>query len=113
VLWALGVATLGSPIVFDLTSLYVTGLILLDKRQNCSRITRFLPGRCHDALNRLLRVVPPSVRVVMALLITLAQSYGVKGYLCLDDVVIATRGHTWYANCYSLICEKFALEVDV
>jgi len=91
VLWALGVATLGSPIPLDLISLYVTGLILLDERQNCSRITRFLPGRCHDALNRLLRVIPLSTRMVMALLITLAQSYGIKGYLCLDDVVIEKR----------------------
>lgn len=91
VLWALGVATLGSPNLFGFISLYVTGLILLDERQNQSRITRFLPGRCHDALNRLLRVIIPSTRMVMALLITLAQSYGVKGYLCLDDVVIEKR----------------------
>ena len=49
VLWALGVATLGSPIPLDLISLYVTGLILLDERQNCSRITRFLPGRTRVA----------------------------------------------------------------
>ncbi|MFQ5873743.1 MAG: transposase [Dehalococcoidia bacterium] len=91
VLWALGVATLGSPNLFDFISLYVTGLILLDERQNQSRITRFLPGRCHDALNRLLRVIPLSTRMIMALLISFAQSYNIKGYLCLDDVVIEKR----------------------
>ena len=44
-----------------------------------------------------------SIRVVMALLVTLAQSYGLAGYLCLDDVVVAKRfskkcpwtGWTW------------------
>lgn len=91
VLRALGAVALGSPILFDLLCLYITGLILLDERQNCTRITRFLPGRCHDALNRLLRVIPLSTRVVMSLLIALVQSYGITGYLCLDDVVIEKR----------------------
>ncbi len=103
VLRALGAAALGGPAFFDLLCLYVTGLILLDKRQNATRITRFLPGRCHDALNRLLRVMFVSTRVVMALLVALAQSYGLAGYLCLDDVVVAKRfcrkcpwtGWTW------------------
>lgn len=103
VLRALGAAAVGGPAFFDLLCLYVTGLILLDKRQNATRITRFLPGRCHDALNRLLRVMFVSTRVVMALLVALAQSYGLAGYLCLDDVVVAKRfskkcpwtGWTW------------------
>ncbi len=91
VLWALGVATLGSPKLFAFISFYVTGLILLYERQNQSRITRFLPGRCHDALNPLLWVIPLSTRMVMALLITFARSYGIQGSLCLDDVVIEKR----------------------
>lgn len=91
VLRALGATALGSPLLFDLFCLYITGLILLDTRQNCTRITDFLPGRCHDALNRLLRVMPLSTRVVMGLLIALAQSYGLTGYLCLDDVVVEKR----------------------
>ena len=78
VLWALGVATLGSPTLFDFIN--VTGLILLEERRNCSRITRFLPGRCHDALNRLLRVIPLSTRMLMTLLITLAHIYGISRY---------------------------------
>jgi hypothetical protein len=45
----------GSPTAVALLALYVTGLILLDVRQTQTRVTRFLPGRCHDALNRLLR----------------------------------------------------------
>lgn len=88
VLRALGAATVGGPALFDVLCLYITGLILLDERQNACRMARFLPGRCHDALNRLLRVIPLSTRVMMALLITLAQSYGLPGYLCLDDVVV-------------------------
>ena len=42
-------------------------------------------------MNRLLRVMFVSTRVVMALLVALAQSYGLAGYLCLDDVVVAKR----------------------
>jgi hypothetical protein len=54
--------------------------------------------------------------MVMALLIALAQSYGISGYLCLDDVIIATRGNersylVFY--CYFLICEKVAIRIDV
>ena len=60
VLWALGVATLGSPTLFDFISL-------------------------------LLRVIPLSTRMVMTLLITLAHIYGIRGYLCLDNVVIEKR----------------------
>lgn len=88
---AIGATALGSPLLFDLLCVYITGLILLDKRQNCTRITEYLPGRCHDALNRLLRVMPLSTRVIMDLLITLAQSYGLAGYLCLDDVAVEKR----------------------
>lgn len=60
VLLALGVGVLGSPTLAVLLALYVTGLILLDARQTQTRVARFLPGRCHDALNRLLRCMPLS-----------------------------------------------------
>ncbi len=91
VLRALGATALGSSLLFDLFCLYITGLILLDKRQNCTRITKYLPGRHHDALNRLLRIIPLSTRVIMDLLITLAKSYGLIGYLSLDDVAVEKR----------------------
>lgn len=88
VLLALGVAVLGSPTLAVLLALYVTGLILLDARQTQTRVARFLPGRCHDALNRLLRCLPLSTRLLMALLIAFAKGLGVPGYLCLDDVIV-------------------------
>lgn len=88
VLQGLGVATVTSPTQFELLCLYVTGLVLLDRRQNNKRISRWLPGRCHDALNRLLRTMPLSSRVLMRLILTYARRLGVKGYLCLDDVVV-------------------------
>ncbi len=66
----------------------MTGLVLLDARQTQTRVTAALPARCHDALNRLLRVMPLSTRLVMRLLIGLVQRLGVAGYLCLDDVII-------------------------
>ena len=52
-----------------------------------SRVTRFLPGRCHDALNRLLRVMPFSTRRLMALLVQWVKRQP-QGYLCLDDVIV-------------------------
>ena len=76
-----------SPTMVALIALYVTGLILLDVHQTQTRVTHFLPGRCHDALNRLLRVMPFSTRTLMALLIRWVRSLG-QGYLCLDDVVV-------------------------
>lgn len=84
----LQVATLGTPTLAVLIALYVTGLILLDGRPTQTRVARFLPGRCHDALNRLLRVMPWSTRALMRLLIAFVKRLGVPGYLCLDDVII-------------------------
>lgn len=87
VLSQLGIVGLGAPTTVGLVTLYVTGLILLDVRQTQTRVTRFLPTRCHDALNRLLRVMPLSTRAVMALLIGWVKCQKL-GYLCLDDVVV-------------------------
>jgi hypothetical protein len=84
----LGIAEVGSPTTVVLVALYVTGLILLDGRQTQTRVTRFLPGRCHDALNRLLRVMPLSTRKLMGLPIAWVKRQGWVGYLCLDDVVV-------------------------
>ena len=66
----------------------MTGLILLDARPTQTRLARFLPGRCHDALNRLLRTSPLSTRSLMGLLVAWVARSGVPGYLCLDDVVV-------------------------
>jgi len=77
----------GSPTAVALLALYVTGLILLDMRQTQTRVTRFLPGRCHDALNRLLRLMPCSTRQLMALLVQWVKRRA-QGYLCLDDVIV-------------------------
>lgn len=77
----------GSPTAVVLIALYMTGLILLDVRQTQTRVTRFLPGRCHDALNRLLRLMPCSTRGLMALLVQWVKRQRL-GYLCLDDVIV-------------------------
>ncbi|MBV9281280.1 MAG: transposase, partial [Chloroflexi bacterium] len=100
----LGLPSLDSPTVVALIGLYVTGLILLDARQTQTRVARFLPGRCHDALNRLPRVMPLSTRHLMRLLIRWVQRRGVEGYLCLDDVVVEkafARKLPWAAWTYS------------
>jgi hypothetical protein len=83
----LGVAV-GSPTTAVLIALYVTGLILLDARPTQTRVTRVLPGRCHDALNRLLRSMPLSTRGLLGLLVAVATHAGQPGWLCLDDVVV-------------------------
>lgn len=84
----LGVAAVGSVTTAILIALYVTGLVLLDARPTQTRVTRVLPGRCHDALNRLLRSMPLSTRTLMALLIGWIRRLGTAGYVCLDDVVV-------------------------
>ena len=55
-----GIVTVGSATTAILIALYVTGLVLLDAHPTQTRVTRLLPGRCHDALNRLLRTTPLS-----------------------------------------------------
>jgi len=88
ILAQLGVAGLGSPTLVALIGLYVAGLILLDGRQTQTRVTRFLPARCHDALNRLLRVMPLATRPLMALLVQWVKRQKSRGYLCLDSVIV-------------------------
>jgi hypothetical protein len=78
----------GTPTTAALIALYVSGLILLDGRQTQTRVARFLPARAHDALNRLLRVMPLSTRALMALLGEWVRRSGMDGYLCIDDVVV-------------------------
>ena len=50
-------ALLGSPTAAGLVGLYVMGLILLEAHPTQTRISAVLPARCHDALNRLLRIM--------------------------------------------------------
>src|SRR5215212_8798870 len=64
-----GIVTVGSATTAILIALYVTGLVLLDAHPTQTRVTRVLPGRCHDALNRLLRTTPLSTRRLMGLLV--------------------------------------------
>jgi hypothetical protein len=82
----------------------VTGLILLDVRPTQTRVARLLPGRCHDALNRLLRVMLWSSRALMALLIAFAKRLGCEGYLILDDVIVEkafAKRLPWAGSLYS------------
>ena len=83
-----GVQASVSPTAFALLALYVAGLILLDRRQTPWRIQDWLPARCHDALNRLLRTMPLSTRSLMRAMVQFCRRLGVPGYLCIDDVVV-------------------------
>ncbi len=99
----LGLSVVGSPTTVGLIALYVTGLILLDARQTQTRVTAFLPTRCHDALNRLLRVTPLSTRALMAVLIVYAKRLG-AGYLSVDDVIVEkpfAKRLRWAGGTYS------------
>jgi hypothetical protein len=78
----------GTPTTAVPIALYVAGLILLDGRQTQTRVALFLPGRCHDALNRLLRVMPLSTRALMGALVAWVKRLGEDGYLCIDDRVV-------------------------
>ncbi len=88
ILAGLGLASLASLKVADLITLYLLGLILLDRRQTPCQIAFFLPARAHDALNRLLRVVPLSSRALMRLLIALAKRCPGPGFLIVDHTTI-------------------------
>ncbi len=88
----------------EVMALYVTGLILLEKGQTAVRIATVLPGRAHDALNRLLRVLPWSLQHLILGLIRWRQRQTGSGYLCLDDVVVEkpfAKLLTWVGWTYS------------
>ena len=104
VLRRLGIDAVGSPTMAALITLYVAGLILLDGRQTQTRVALFLPGRAHDALNRLLRVMPLSTRALMGLLVIFCKERHKDGYLCIDDAVIEkafARKLSWAGWTYS------------
>jgi len=77
-----------SPLHLALLAIYVTGIILLDKRQSAVRIARWLPSREHDALNRLLRSRQVGINRLMQHLCNWASHLG-EGYLTIDDVVVS------------------------
>jgi hypothetical protein len=85
---AFGFGAVLGPLTSSLMAVYVTGLLLLDRRQNGTRIADWLPARAHDAINRLLRTHTVSTRALMHTIITWAKSLGIAGYLAMDDVVV-------------------------
>jgi hypothetical protein len=100
----LHVQSLGTPTLAALIALAVTGLILLDARPTQTRVVRFLPARCHDALSRLLREMLWSTRVLMTLMLAFAKRLGRDGYLVLDDVIVEkarAKRLRWAARIYS------------
>jgi hypothetical protein len=103
-LWHLQVPILGSPTLCVLIALIVTGLILLSARPTQTRVARRLPGRAHDALNRVLRTMPWSTRMLMRLLCSFAKRLGGDGYLMLDEVIVEkafAKRLPWAAKVYS------------
>jgi hypothetical protein len=100
----LGLWTLGTPTLAVLIAWSVTGLILLDARPTQTRVARRLPGRAHDALNRLLREMPWSSRALSALLIAFAKRLGRDGYLVPDEVIVEkafAKRLPWASSIYS------------
>jgi hypothetical protein len=98
-----------TPTTFALLALYICGLILLDRRQTPWRMQAWLPARCHDALNRLLRVGAVSTRALFAPLALWAKRTGLKGYLCLDDVVVEkafARQSRWMGWTYAFALKR-------
>ena len=63
---AFGLGAALCPLTFSLLAIYITGLLLLDRRQNGTRIADWLPARAHDAINRLLRTHTISTRAQRA-----------------------------------------------
>ncbi len=84
---SLGLGAVVSPLSFVLMAVYIAGLLLLDRRQNGTRMASWLPLRYHDAINRLLRTHQIFSRSLMKMVIAWAKRVG-KGHLSLDDVVV-------------------------
>jgi len=89
-----GLGTLLPPLVLALMALYITGLLLLDRRQNGTRIANWLPARAHDAINRLLRVHQVPICAVMQAVTQWSRRLG-TGYLVVDDVVVSKPYSSW------------------
>ena len=51
-LQAFGFGAALCPLTFSLMAVYITGLLLLDRRQNGTRIADWLPARAHDAIEQ-------------------------------------------------------------
>lgn len=105
----LRLSTLGTPTLFALIALALTGLILLDVRQTHTRVARVLPARCHDALGRLVRDMPWSCRRLMALLVAFAKRLNRHGYLVIDDVIVEkarAKRLPWAARIYSFATKR-------
>jgi SRSO17 transposase len=104
VVWQLHLPILGSPTLLVLIALSVTGLILLTARPTQTRVARRLPARAHDALNRVVRTMPWSSRLLMRLLCGFAKRLGRDGYLVLDEVIVEkafAKRLRWAAKVYS------------
>jgi len=104
VLWQLHLPLLGSPTLLVLIALSVTGLILLTARPTQTRVARRLPARAHDALNRVVRTMPWSSRLLMRLLCGVAKRLNRDGYLVLDEVIVEkafAKRLRWAAKVYS------------
>lgn len=98
-----------TPTAFALLALHICGLILLDRRQTPWRMQAWLPARCHDALNRLLRVGPFSTRALFAPLTQWVKRIGLQGYLCLGDVVVEkafARQSPWMGWTYAFVLKR-------
>lgn len=113
VVWFLSILDLqamGTPTAVALCALYVSGLILLDRRQTPWRMQDWLPARCHDALNRLLRVMPVSTRALMCALALFAKGLGLSGgYLCVEDVIVEktySRLLAWAGSTFSFALKR-------
>jgi hypothetical protein len=92
------------PLTSSLMAVYITGLVLLDRRQNGTRIADWLPARAHDAINRLLRTRAISTRALMGTIIDWAKCLAIAGYLSVDDVVVEkpfSRCVPWVGWTYS------------
>jgi len=89
-----GLGAIFSPLVVGLMAIYITGLLLLDQRQNGTRIADWLPACADDGLNRLVRVHEISTCAVMRAVREWAKRLG-SAYLVVDDVVVS-KPFSWH-----------------
>ena len=81
-------------------AVYLTGIILIEKRPNQANIARTIGGVSHDALNRIAKTLAPAVVAFTQTTLTLITGCTPPGYLILDDVLVPKPFSRFIAGSY-------------
>ena len=81
-------------------AVYVTGLVALQRKQTQSRIARIIGHVTHDALNRLIDILPMLCTQMAVSVVSLITGIHKPGYIILDDTVVPKPFSRFVAGTY-------------